>query len=262
MLEAIILGLVQGLTEFFPVSSSGHLVLFQHVMLTAEQDRLLLDLWLHVGTLVAVVIYYRNDLTIMSKSLAPGGNSEQRQLVAKLMVATLITAAIGLSIKDQVEELFYQPQWATGFLALTGFMLLTTHILAPKTTGTKIEWSKVVIIAIAQGFAVLPGVSRSGATILTAVLLGISRPEAARFSFLLSVPAIAGAAVLVTKDAIQTNPGSIDWAPIFAGAAVAATVGYITIAAFVKIVERYLWFFGAYCLLVGAAASVYFATQI
>lgn len=198
----LLLGAIQGLTEFLPVSSSGHLTIAQAFLGFANPEKnLVLDLVLHVGTLLAVCWYFRADLLPF---LHPSGWRDPRRLRLALLVilASLPTAAIGLGFKDLFEEIFASPRLVCLALAITASLLLAAERFARPPLHDQAEsapWWKALVIGIAQGIAVTPGISRSGATIATGLLLGLPGPEAARFSFLISIPAVGGAALLEAR---------------------------------------------------------------
>ncbi len=199
--ETILLGIIQGLTEFLPVSSSGHLVIFEH-LLGFKEPEILLNVSLHLGTLLAVCIYFRSDLQKMIQELwawvAPGskpgpGLGPHALLALMVVVGSVPTAFIGLIFKDPLEDLF-------GSVTTVGIMLLVTGVIVGVTKFISRDhgkWDRVGIwmalaIGTVQGLAIIPGISRSGSTIVCALLLGLKRETAGRFSFLLSIPASLG----------------------------------------------------------------------
>ncbi len=262
---ALILGVVQGLTEFLPVSSSGHLVILQHLF-GMRSPELLFDVAVHMGTLVAVVIFFRADLLAIARavvgelgsrpgagSVSPARPSDPRQvrLFGLILAGTLPTAVIGLTIHFAAGEVFASPLAAGLLVALTGVLLLATRKAAAGGRGlADMGLADALIIGLVQGIAVLPGVSRSGSTIAAALFLGITRDAAARFSFLLAIPSILGAGVLVLADVTQVSAAAA-WAALI-GAAVSAGVGYAALGLLVFIVNRgRLYLFAPYCWLVG-----------
>jgi undecaprenyl-diphosphatase len=234
-LAAAFLGAVQGLTEFLPVSSSGHLVLFQE-FLPISGDEVLFDLVLHLGTLIPVLAFYRQDLALILRDLRPGPGLWQRpgaQLAAAVVVATAPTAAIGLAFKDVFEALFANPAALVFSFALTGLLLHSTTVARPPHRTLSLPLA--LILGIAQGIAITPGISRSGTTIAVALLLGLEREQAARFSFLMSLPAILGAVLLKLRD-VEGYPSS--WGPLLLGALVAVVVGALALQLLVRLVLR------------------------
>jgi undecaprenyl-diphosphatase len=267
--EAIILGAIQGLTEFLPVSSSGHLVLFQNLFGLKEPE-LLFDICLHVGTLVAVlVVFYRDILDILTalvripgRMTSAGGfwrlcqTDPAIRMAFLIVVGSLPTAVIGLLFKNITDQLF-------GSTAIVGAMLLVTGILLWLTrriqgSGRPIGRTTVkdaLIIGIVQGLAILPGISRSGSTIATALFLGVDRKLAGRYSFLLSIPAIVGA-LLLGLDAPELAT-TIPLTTIIAGSLVSAVVGWLALVVLLRVVDRgQLHRFAPYCWLVGLITLV------
>lgn len=237
------LGLVQGIAEFLPISSSGHLSLLQNFLgfQSAEETNMFLDVLLHLGTLISVFIYYWGDIVAMVREFFLGCRAlvrpdpEERQmpparrLVFLVVVGTLPLFVI-LPIKKYIDAL-YQNTWFIGCaLLFTGCLLYVSDRLARgKKTERTTTWLDVVIIGFSQALATVPGLSRSGTTICTAMLRGCKRSFAVRYSFLLSIPAVIGANILSLKDAIEAG---IDWGqmPVYLlGVVVAAVSGYFAI---------------------------------
>jgi undecaprenyl-diphosphatase len=227
-LEAILLGVVQGLTEFLPVSSSGHLLLGQY-FLGLDEDRfgLPFDVALHLGTLVAVVSFFWRDLLRMAgafvRSLSPGGWN-----------------LIGFFLEDFFETTVRSP-WVVVFnLVLVGVLFIVGEAVGSKTRGAdKLRFSEAVGIGLAQAAALVPGVSRSGATITLGLFLGLRREEAARFSFLMSVPIIAGAGSLQLTQAVSEGMGRSEALMFAAGFVSSAVVGYLAIKFFLRYVVHH-----------------------
>lgn len=263
-LQALILGIVQGLTEFLPVSSSGHLVLAQALFGESFEFRhmaVAFDLVLHVGTLLPVLWFYRRDLRRILESFLRGGPfrepgglmgwlraEDARWLAFAVALGTLPTAAMGILLKDLFEGLFHSPQAVCFALLITGTLLFSTRFLAATDRRARALGVGVALaVGVAQGLAITPGISRSGSTIAVGLLLGLDRELAARFSFLLSIPAILGAAVLVAKDGVTLPAGA---GPALAvGFISSMVVGYAALVLLVALVRRgglhnfayYLW---------------------
>ena len=249
--QAVISGIVQGVTEFFPISSSGHLVLLHNVF-GFKQEMLTFDVFLHFGTILSVLAYFRKDIAqIFSKDM---------KLLKFIIIASVPTVVIGMIFKDAAESFFSMPLIVGSLLIMTGIFLLLASISA-------IYWKIVrrsrplgaknsIAIGIAQGISVLPGVSRSGVTIGTALMAGLNEAEALKFSFLLSIPAVLGANVLKVRQ-IYGSLISGDTVAFLAGAIAAAVTGFLVIKALYGIVRKNLFFlFGIYCISVGAAVIV------
>jgi undecaprenyl-diphosphatase len=265
-LQAIILGLLQGLTEFLPVSSSGHLVLGQHLLHVQNPGIFSFDVYVHLGTLIAVcVILWKDVFEIIRAmwkgvvSLKFGGayrSSEHVRLGVAILVGTIPAAFIGLMYQKQVEAAFTDPKLVAVNLVITGLLLFLTRLPRP-VEGKKMGIFSALIIGIAQACAILPGISRSGSTMSTAIYLRFSPVLAARFSFLLSIPVIAGAVLLEVKDIVQQGT-DVGYAPILLGTVAAAISGYFAIKWLLKVMERgkFSWF-SFYCLALGVAGILF-----
>ncbi|MCO4769782.1 MAG: undecaprenyl-diphosphate phosphatase [Deltaproteobacteria bacterium] len=274
-LQAALLGLVQGLTEFLPVSSSGHLVLFQQWLgdsFFATEQAVLFDLVLHVGTLLPVLWFYRNDLGRIVRSWTGGGAPKpddggvldwlradpDRWLAFLVAVGTIPTALIGLGLKDIFESLFHGVRPVGIALLVTGALLLATRWRSGgAVSAASMGIGAALLIGLAQGLAITPGISRSGTTIAVALFLGFDRDLAARYSFLLAVPAILGAAVLLARDGIAFEGASL--AALAVGFITAMVVGYLALVLLVALVKRgglhrftwYVWPVGIAAILMG-----------
>ena len=266
-LEAILLGAIQGLTEFLPISSSGHLVLFQH-LLGFRQPEILFDICLHVGTLVAIcAVFFRDILHILGtllrlpqKSRRAGGlanlyrSDENVRMAAMIVFGSIPTALLGLMLHPYADRLFSSVTLVGVMLLVTGSLLWLTRRTAEQgrpVMGLTVK--DALLIGLAQGLAILPGISRSGATISTALFAGVDRKTAGRYSFLLSIPAILGALVLEADTAISQT--SIPAGVILIGAAAAAGIGYAALRILLFVVNRgKMHRFAPYCWLVGATA--------
>jgi undecaprenyl-diphosphatase len=266
ILTAIVLGVIQGLTEFLPVSSSGHLVLFQKIFGVVE-PALLFDTMLHVGTLAAVfAVLWKDIWAILRKLFQP--------MTAYLILATIPTVIIALALKDPIENLFETGQFLGVCFLITAALLSAAELLSRRgaTSGShaaggglkktgEMNWLDALVIGIMQAIAIVPGVSRSGATLSGALSRRLNRDFAARFSFLLSIPAILGAAVLQLKDVVkagETMAGDgIGIAAMIAGTLSAAVVGFFAVRLMLKIVrEKSLWGFAIYTAILGILVLV------
>ena len=264
-LEAVLLGVVQGATEFLPVSSSGHLVIAQHLF-GLREPALLFDIVLHVATLLAVVWYYRRDIgqLILETFLAAGDLSRGQpwssvqaarpgfRLAWLIVVGTLPTAVMGITLEERFEALFGSLAAVGIALCLTGLVLLTTYRFGSGTRSVSgMRVIDALLVGLAQGLAITPGLSRSGLTIAAALALGVERETAARFSFLLSVPSIVGALLLKAGDAA----GGVGTPETTLGFLAALISGYLCLALLVRVVKRgRLAWFAPYCFLAGLAA--------
>jgi undecaprenyl-diphosphatase len=252
IIESILLGAVQGLTEFLPVSSSGHLVLFQKI-LGISTPVLFFDTLLHGGTLIAVLAVLRKEIwSILKRPIQP--------LTAYLVLGTLPAVAVALVFDDTIEAAFESGAFLGFAFLITSFFLALAEILSKRTVAPrqqgKMTWLDSLVIGIFQAIAIVPGVSRSGSTLSASLGRGLARDFAARFSFLLSIPAILGALVLQIKDLAGSGGsaglGDIGLASVIAGTLSAALVGFFAITFMLKIVrERSLWGFSLYTGLLG-----------
>ena len=255
LLFATFLGVVQGLTEFLPVSSSGHLAVLQELWIWAGGDPTLFDeqvafnLVLHVGTLLPVLIMYRADIGAVVSDVRGEGPWLSRpglRLGAWVVVGTIPTGIIGLALKDVFEQLFGSIGMVGVAFALTGALLYRTRSLpAGERDISSMTWKHALIIGLAQGFAITPGISRSGTTIAVAIMLGLRRDLAARYSFLLSVPAILGAFVLEARHLDLASSHAI--APLLVGFVAAALSGWAALVVLLKLVKagdfsRFAWY--------------------
>ncbi|QEF94470.1 undecaprenyl-diphosphatase UppP [Methanothermobacter sp. KEPCO-1] len=265
VLQAIIIGIVQGLTEFLPVSSSGHLVLVPEIM--GVKSSLAFDTLLHVGTLVAVVTYFWSDIVHMIRSFIssltdiPGGNFRNgidedpyKRLAWMVIIGTIPAGLAGVLFKDFFESLFSSITAVGFFLIVTGLLLWGSERISArireKLPVEKLGVRDSLIIGGAQALAIAPGISRSGATISAGLFLGFERELAARYSFLLSIPAILGAAIIQVKD-ISAGMDLLG-ASMIAGFVASAVSGYIAIKFLLKLIrERDLYVFASYCFAVG-----------
>lgn len=254
-IEAAILGIVQGLTEFFPVSSSGHLAMFQALFGGREEGGLVFEVAVHVATLVAILFFYRKRIA----ELVAGVLRWDREAVdygTKLAVGTVPAVAVGLLAKDQIEAQFSNPTLVALALLVTGAIVFSTRYTAPRATGTSPSFAVAIAIGCAQAFAILPGISRSGSTVAMALALGVAPLVAAEFSFLLGIIAITGAAVLMLPDLSSASAEA--WSQIGIGAVTALASGLVAIALFVRMLDRSLFHYWAgYCWVVGGLFLVW-----
>lgn len=241
LFQAIVLAIVQGLTEFLPISSSAHLVIPSLLMGWPDQG-LAFDVAVHVGTLFAVLYYYREDLLRMAHSwlgsLSGEAASEDSRLVWYLLLATVPAGLAGLLAGDFIEEnLRTLPVIATTTLVFGIALGMADRRAGPVGRGRSLGLRIALIIGAAQAFAPVPGVSRSGVTMTAALMLGMSRQDSARFSFLLSIPIIASAGLLKLVD-LAGGGHPVDWTLLFVGIAVSGVTAYLCIAAFLRLLDR------------------------
>lgn len=261
-LEAVLLGVVQGLTEFLPVSSDGHLSAAEMLLPDFAQVGVLFDVMVHVGTLVAVVIFFRKVLAEDVTGLfarEPARRRDSWRLATLVVAATIPTGVVGLLLKQVVEETKRDPRFVGAMEIGTGLFLLMS--LFARERGREQGETTVAdafLIGIVQGLAVLPGLSRSATTIAFALLVGLSRRWAVTFSFLLLIPAVLGASVLELGSAWREKGAAFfagpDFAKYLGGAAVAGLVGYFAIGWLLRaVLAKRLYWFAIYCFLFGLA---------
>lgn len=269
-LQAIIMGLVQGLAEFLPVSSSGHLVLSKFILGADLGTSALFEILLHVGTLVAVFVFYWKDVFNLIKEglllikdvflfIFKRKKFElyvERKMVVFIIVASIPTAVLGLLMEAFLEDLFLSSVIAVGFaLLVTGTMLMMIRRM-PKGQKTLEEMNgrDALTIGLIQGIATIPGISRSGSTVTAGLFCGLDKEFAFRFSFLMSIPAILGAAVLKMMD-VDAADLVVNAGPYAVGMVVAAVVGYASIRWLKNLIQKdQFHYFGYYCLAVGLIA--------
>jgi undecaprenyl-diphosphatase len=246
---AVLLGVLQGLTEFLPVSSSGHLALAQSLIPGFSQPGVVFDAMLHVGTASAVVWFERKQI---GRWL---GTAEGRRLLGLVVIATAATAAVGFPLKSVATSAFYRPALVGVALVLTGFVVLSTRYADGGGAGERdITWKQALLVGLAQGVAVFPGLSRSGFTIAAGLGAGLERAWAARFSFLLGVPAIAGVTLFElaahSEELRSTDAGF--WLACAGGTVAAALSGYVALKIVLRTISsRVFHRFGWYCIPLG-----------
>lgn len=264
LIKAVILGIVQGLTEFLPISSSGHLVIGSEI-LNFHEPGIAFEVFLHCGTLLAVIFAFRADLLKMLRSLfvSPGIRQADPQLNRffhwnfYIILATLPAVFFGLLLKDSIDLFFDNILITFAMLAITGILMLLTKYLHDR--GSAVNGSRSLIIGIAQALAIMPGLSRSGSTIVTGMALGINRETAARFSFIMSIPAILGAVVLNLSDLMAEPPSSEMLSSIAVGTLASVVSGYYAIVLLMSLVRRgRLQWFGYYCLCVSGIGFAWY----
>jgi undecaprenyl-diphosphatase len=265
LFKAVILGIIQGLTEFLPISSSGHLVIGS-ALLNFHEPGITFEVFLHCGTLLAVVFAFRSDLRQMIGSFfIPSAVRRADPRLDRLyrwnfyvIIATLPAVFFGLLLKDSIDSIFDNILFTFGFLALTGILMLLTRFIEER--GAEVNWLRSLVIGIAQALAIMPGLSRSGSTIFAGMATGLNRETAARFSFIMSIPAILGAVVLKLGELRTVPPSSAMVTSIAVGTGAAVISGYFAIVLLMHLVRRgRLQWFGYYCLgLSGAGFAWYF----
>ncbi len=256
-LEALILGILQGLTEFLPVSSSGHIELGKVLLNIQDPNSLTFTVLVHGATVLSTITVFRREIYALIKNIFKFQWSESNQYIVLLVISMIPVGLVGVLWEKQIDALF------SGRLFLVGSMLLVTATVLYSTIfanhkGKKVSYGSALIIGVAQAFAVIPGISRSGATIGTALLLGIDRDDATRFSFLMVLLPILGATALKVKTLIE-QPGSVsaDFWPMFAGFTGAFLAGLFACQWMITLVRRgKIVYFALYCLVIGGIAII------
>jgi undecaprenyl-diphosphatase len=257
-IDALILGIIQGLTEFLPVSSSGHLELGKAILgdQSVPEESMLFTVMVHGATALSTIVVFRRDIFQIIREVFQFQWNESTRFVALIIVSMIPAAFVGLFFEDELDLLF------EGNLVLVGAMLLITAILLlladrAQNTDKKVGWFSAFIVGVSQAIAILPGVSRSGATISTSVLLGIDRGRAARFSFLMVVPLILGKMILDVKDlfsgeVVVSSDQSFALIIAFVAAFVSGLIACTWMISLVK--KAKLYYFSIYCAIVGVVA--------
>ncbi len=239
IIQAIALAILQGLTEFLPISSSAHLMLLP-VLMGWEDQGLTFDIAVHIGTLTAVVIFYRQDLIQMSKawlsSLTGHGLNDEARLAWYVLLGTIPVGLVGISLPDTVEIALRSPIIVAIATIVFALLLLVAEKKATEQRAT-ITLKDALLVGVFQAIALIPGTSRSGITMTAGLLMGLKREQAARFSFLLSIPVISLAGMLKSYELYQTTD-TINWGFMAIGVCLSAIVAYATIAWFLKVLNK------------------------
>lgn len=257
IIEAIILGIVQGLTEFLPVSSSGHLELGKAILgaVPDPEANMRFTVVLHAATALSTIVVFRKDILQLLKGLFQFKWNDETKFSLMIVVSMIPAAVVGVTLNDWLDQFF------AGRVQFVGFMLLLTAVLLmaadkAKATNKDVTFGSAFIIGLAQAIAILPGISRSGATISTSVLLGIDKEKSARFSFLMVVPLILGKMAKDILDGALTQPG-VDGVALTAGFIGAFVAGLFACQWMIKLVKKSkLMYFSIYCAIVGVIAIV------
>jgi len=246
--DAILLGIVQGLTEFLPVSSSGHLVLVQE-LLGVKQAGVAFELLAHLGTLVAVLIYFRRTIWRLVLAALGKGSRDDRRMVLWLIVGTVPAGVAGYLLQDFFKQAFSNPLVTSCMLFVTGVILLGTRFV--RRGDRPISFVSALVMGIGQAVAIMPGISRSGATIASGLFAGVRPSQAAEFSFLLSIPAIAGATLLEAPEILSVSSELM--APYLLGSLFSLVFGLVAVYVVLETIKRGKFdYFAYYCFAAGA----------
>jgi len=253
VIRYVLLGLVQGLTEFLPVSSSGHLVLAER-LIGLDPPGVLLEAMLHLGTLVALLIVFRKDVISLLRSLRGKGVVERRKEIGFLIAGTVPILIVGLLFRETIQGAFESLVMVGVGLLVTACVLMLGHLARSRMRRSNIRFPDALAVGLAQAAAVFPGISRSGVTISVGAAMGLTAAQAARFSFLLAIPALFGAGLLHLLDALKT-PGCQDWMGIFVATVCAFGSGWLALRSVLLLVQRgRFWLFAIYCFVIGCGA--------
>ena len=263
--EAIVLGVIQGLTEFLPLSSSGHLALSKYI-LGLSTDNLRFEIFVHLGTLLAVIVFFRYRLAKIARAVFKGRmyyrsgrwrfSDDNLRLLIFIILAAIPVGIAGLLLHDGIKEFFSRPELVALFLLGTGFILFSTR-WSRQATGD-FNWRRALTVGLAQILALLPGVSRSGVTISAGNHSGVEQGRSAEFSFLLAIPVILGAGLLGVKDLIAAGLPRQEIAPLFSGGLTAAATGFFAIKVLFRFTaRRRLDFFAYYCWAAGLGSLLW-----
>lgn len=262
IVEAILFGAVQGVAEFLPISSSGHLAILKGLF-GLQEVPLLFDVLLHVATLLVVLVVFRQRLGHLVLSFgrwvarrSDEGDRGNLRLILMLISATAVTGVLGIGLESVVD--FGAPRFVSALFLVTAAILLASRNRSGERTFVTITWKDALLVGFAQGFGVLPGISRAGITIAAGLFSGLDRRHAGEFSFLLSVPAILGALILTLRDAAALGSG-VGITPVVIGFIASAVVGLFSLVLLLRIVQSgKLHYFAAYLVPLGVFGLIYF----
>jgi undecaprenyl-diphosphatase len=253
--EAFVLGILQGLTEFLPVSSSGHLIIGESLLGLEFAELKSFDVAVHMGTLMAILIYFWKDILGLLRAV-PGlfcpyckKNDEYSKLIFYIMIGTIPAVLAGVFLEDRIDLIFRDIRMVAFAMIIIGIVFFLGEFVNGKMRASRMTWWKALIIGLAQAVALIPGVSRSGSTIVAGLFQGINREKAARFSFLLGAPAIFGAGIWT---ALGKGLGEISLIPVLVGFFTSAATGFLAVWGLMKFLKNHsLNWFGGYLIVVG-----------
>lgn len=268
IIEAVLLGLLQGITEFLPVSSSGHLALARAIIARDLESGITFEIVVHFGSFCSIAVYYRSllgeILTDLFKSLTPEGLRTQRMFtdensrLSMIILLSMIPAmVVGFTLKDSIEEAFLNPFFVSLMLLVTGALLFSTKFI--KSPEKDVNANRGFWMGVAQAFAILPGISRAGSTISLGLLMGVDRDKVANFSFLMVLPVLAGAMLLEVIDLISIGAVQIPIPSLVAGYLTSFVAGYFALTYLIKLLKRKKFhYFAYYCWAVGIVGAIAF----
>ncbi|MDI6401523.1 undecaprenyl-diphosphate phosphatase [Balneolaceae bacterium ANBcel3] len=269
ILEALLLGILQGITEFLPVSSSGHLVLAQSLLASELAPGITFEIVVHFGSFSSIALYYRKKIMAilidLIKSFSPEGIRSKRyttdphtRLSWIILLSVIPAGVVGFTMKEQIESLFMNPVLVSGMLLVTGALLFSTRFVGK--TEKDVNVRRGFIIGIAQACAIIPGISRSGSTITTGLLCGVSREHVANFSFLMVLPVLAGAMLVEMLELRETGMENLALASLVVGYFASFISGFYALKYLIILLKRdKIYYFAYYCWPVGVAGLIYFS---
>lgn len=268
LLQAIFLGILQGITEFLPVSSSGHLVLAQELIGSDLEAGITFEIVVHFGSFCSIAVYYRkeiiNIITDLFKSFMPAGikagriKRDPNTLLSYFILLSMIPAMIvGFTMKDAIEELFLNPFFVSVMLMVTGTLLFSTRFV--KQPDQQVNAWRAILMGFAQACAIIPGISRAGSTISVGLFSGVDRQQVANFSFLMVLPVLVGAMLLETIEVMERGIDSAAIFVLFAGFLASFISGYLALSWLIKLLKKERFhYFSYYCWAIGITGMIYF----
>ena len=268
LLQAILLGILQGISEFLPISSSGHLVLAQSLFGREMETGITFEIVVHFGSFCSIVLYYRKLIAEIIRdvftSITPNGiksgmyrTNPNVKFALFILISMIPAMIVGFTLRDAIEELFLNPFFVSCMLIVTGTLLFSTRFVGQ--TDGKVNTLRSILMGIAQAFAIIPGISRSGSTISIGLFSGVNREEAANFSFLMVLPVLAGAMLVAMLDLMETGIETAAVLVLVAGFLASFISGYFALSYLVSLLKREKFFyFSYYCWAVGLAGIIYF----
>lgn len=260
ILNAFILGALQGVTEFLPISSSGHLVLGEVFLGLNVADLKSFDVAVHVATLLAILVYFWKDVLSLIKAFlglfVGGEKNEYTSLVWFIIIGTIPAVIVGLTLEEYIDSAFRNVTAVGMFMILIGVLFLFGETVNKRIKKAKLGYTNTFIIGLAQAVAIIPGISRSGSTIVTGLLQGVDRSEAARFSFLLGIPAMLGAGILTGVKVFEAGTIDVPIASLVTGFIASFLFGMISIWGLMTFLKKHtLLVFSVYLIVVGLVVS-------
>lgn len=260
-LDALILGALQGVTEFLPISSSGHLILGEHFLELNVDMLKSFDVTVHVATLLAILVYFWKDVWELLKAFGRffvgKFDGPYAQLILFIVIGTVPAVLVGIFAEDWIDSVFRNPKSVGGWMFVIGLVFMLGEFVNKRKKRSGMTWWKAIIIGMAQAVALIPGVSRSGSTIVAGLFQGIDRSAAARFSFLLGIPAIAGAGLLTGLSAAENGGVGVEMTPLIIGFLSSFVFGIFSVWFLMRFLKKHtLTIFAVYLIAVGLGVFI------